>query len=205
MDDINPIEKRIIEAAKSVFIEKGLEATKMKDIAIKAEISRTSLNYYYRSKGKLFDTIVDQLISIFAPMLLKIVENEKSFEDKIDHFIDEYTELIIENPQYPYFLITEITRSPEQFVEIFKKKIIDIGGPIDLQQKLLYGLPIDLANKIDLPQLVLSILSLLITPKLLWPIYSNITSTNVPFEVFYRKRKNVVKNMIKSQIFDINK
>jgi len=50
MSQLSDSEVKIIEAAKQVFLEKGLENAKMRDIADTAGISRTALNYYYRTK-----------------------------------------------------------------------------------------------------------------------------------------------------------
>ena len=54
MSQLGESEVKIIEAAKQVFLEKGLENAKMQDIADTAGISRTALNYYYRTKENLF-------------------------------------------------------------------------------------------------------------------------------------------------------
>lgn len=196
----NLMEHRIIEAAKTVFMEKGLEATKMQDIADEAGISRTSLNYYYRSKDKLFDMVVEHLITIFAPKLIKSLRRGATFENKIDHLIDEYTELIIENPKYPYFLITEITRNPIQFVEIIKNKIAEVDGFNTLQKELLSTAPEKITEGLDLPQLMLSILSLIITPSLAWPVFNQFASKPIEFEDYMRNRKAQIKSLFKSQI-----
>ena len=48
-------EEKIKNAARSVFHKKGYAATRTRDIAEKAEINLSLLNYYYRSKEKLFE------------------------------------------------------------------------------------------------------------------------------------------------------
>ena len=200
MSTITSKEQKIIEAAKIVFMEKGLEGTKMQDIADEAGISRTSLNYYYRSKEKLFDSLVEKLINIFAPRLMKIMEGEKNLEIKVELLVDEYTELIITNPQYPYFIITEITRNPQQFIKILKNRIFEFGDLQALRDKLTMENPKYSAELLDLPQLILSIVSLLITPSLVWPAFQKLTEYNVEFEDYLRGRKKYVKAMIKAQI-----
>jgi len=49
MEDFNT-EKKILEAAKAVFIEKGKDGTTMQAIADKAEINKALLHYYFRIK-----------------------------------------------------------------------------------------------------------------------------------------------------------
>jgi len=123
MNNLAITEQKIIEAGKKVFLEKGFETTRMQDIADEANISRTSLNYYFRSKNKLFDIVLEQLVNVFATRLLKVLDNKESLEKKIDNFVDEYAELIIEFPRYPRFLINEISQSPKQFIEIINNII----------------------------------------------------------------------------------
>ena len=48
------LEKKIIEAAKELFIENGFAETSMSDIAAKVCINRPALHYYFRTKDKMF-------------------------------------------------------------------------------------------------------------------------------------------------------
>lgn len=47
------LEKKIIEAAKELFIENGFAETSMSDIAAKVGINRPALHYYFRTKDKM--------------------------------------------------------------------------------------------------------------------------------------------------------
>ena len=49
-EENNNMERRIIEAAKLVFVRKGYEATTMVDIAAEVGINLTALHYYFRTK-----------------------------------------------------------------------------------------------------------------------------------------------------------
>ncbi len=200
MNNLTNTEQKIIEAGKIVFLEKGSVSVRMKDIADEANISRTSLNYYYRSKDKLFDIVLEQLVDVFAARLLKILDNNESLEKKIDHFIDEYTELIIEFPRYPHFLINAITQKPQQFIEIINNIISKFDFFEKLQNEILFNLDKEKRETINLPQLFMSALSVIIIPSLAWPVYSNLTNETAEFDMFLRNHKKQVKSIIKSQI-----
>ncbi|MCD4665881.1 MAG: TetR/AcrR family transcriptional regulator, partial [Bacteroidales bacterium] len=45
--DLNT-EQAILEAAKQVFIQKGMDGARMQEIADKAGINKSLLHYYYR-------------------------------------------------------------------------------------------------------------------------------------------------------------
>ena len=47
------LKKRILEAAKSLFMEKGFEATSMRNIAERVEFSPTTLYLYYKDKNDI--------------------------------------------------------------------------------------------------------------------------------------------------------
>ena len=71
-------EERILEAAKTVFIRKGFDGASMEDIAAEAEITRPSLNYYFRTKEKLFSAIFVFAMGIPRKLiLLGIILNKK--------------------------------------------------------------------------------------------------------------------------------
>ena len=67
-------EQKIKEAAKKVFQQKGFAGTRTRDIAEEAGINLALLNYYFRSKKKLYEIIMlESLREFFAGVLLILV------------------------------------------------------------------------------------------------------------------------------------
>ncbi|MBT1712506.1 TetR/AcrR family transcriptional regulator, partial [Fulvivirgaceae bacterium PWU5] len=66
-------EEKIKEAAREVFTRKGYAATRTRDIAEAAGLNLALLNYYFRSKEKLFEIVmrekVQALFGIIAPVI----------------------------------------------------------------------------------------------------------------------------------------
>jgi len=54
--DLNT-EQNILNAAKHVFQRKGLDGTRMQEIANEAGINKALLHYYFRSKQLLFEAV----------------------------------------------------------------------------------------------------------------------------------------------------
>ncbi|MVU80695.1 TetR family transcriptional regulator [Nocardia sp. ET3-3] len=50
---------KILRAAREVFSEVGYDAATFKDIAARADITRTSVNHYFHSKEELYETLFD--------------------------------------------------------------------------------------------------------------------------------------------------
>lgn len=119
----NSTEKRILEAAKKVFIAKGMAGARMQDIADEAGINKALLHYYFRSKDKLFETIFAEIAQRFLPRINEIFNSDLSIFDKIEAFCREYLENILHNPFIPLFVINEMNKQPEDFItKLFGKE-----------------------------------------------------------------------------------
>lgn len=112
----NSTEKRILDAAKKVFIAKGMAGARMQDIADEAGINKALLHYYFRSKDKLFETIFAEIAQRFLPRINEIFNSDLSIFDKIEAFCREYLENILNNPFIPLFVINEMNKQPEDFI-----------------------------------------------------------------------------------------
>lgn len=111
-------EEKIKIAAERLFMENGFSATRTRDIAEAAGINLALLNYYYRSKENLFNIIVMEKMDMFFNLIVSILNDETiSFEKKIEQLVHRYSDLMIENPQLPLFLMSAIQRNPDLFAE----------------------------------------------------------------------------------------
>ena len=124
MTDLNPqlpggdsTEQRIFDAARELFVQKGLDGAKMQEIADRAGINKALLHYYYRSKEKLYEMVAKAVINRAFPVIRQLVESEEPLEQKITRFIDFYIELISKNTFIPLFIITELNKHPDRFFE----------------------------------------------------------------------------------------
>jgi TetR/AcrR family transcriptional regulator len=111
-------EAKILEAAKSVFLLRGLDGARMQDIADEAGINKALLHYYFRSKDKLFEMVFDHMSSRIVPDLTAIVEQDLPIQVTLDRIIHRYIDFVAENPKVPLFLITELNRNPERIKEL---------------------------------------------------------------------------------------
>ena len=55
--ELENTETEILNAAKEVFLQKGMAGARMQEIADKANINKALLHYYYRSKQLLFEAV----------------------------------------------------------------------------------------------------------------------------------------------------
>jgi AcrR family transcriptional regulator len=130
-------EEKIKEAATTVFIKKGYAATRTRDIAEAAGINLALLNYYFRSKEKLFELIMMEKLAKFFGAIAPILNDPKTnLEQKITSISLSYFDLLTANPDLPLFILSEIRMNPDQFVnKLPVSKIYESNFIKQLQEK----------------------------------------------------------------------
>ena len=104
MKEINvQIDKRehIINVAIELFSTKGFEGTSIRELAAKAGVNIAMVNYYFGSKDKLFEAIIETKASFMKGKLEELIANKTLSEiEKIDIIIDSYVERLLSQPAY---------------------------------------------------------------------------------------------------------
>ena len=118
-------EGRIVDAAKKVFIAKGMDGARMQEIANEAGINKALLHYYFRTKNKLFEKVFSIVFGDVLHVIEQAVTNETEFEQFLESFIRQYIKLLKNKPFIPQFVIHELNRKPERIVaQIQSKNVI---------------------------------------------------------------------------------
>ena len=115
-------EEKILAAAKKVFVAKGMAGARMQDIADEAGINKALLHYYFRNKEKLFEVIFIDAAQKLFPKINSIFESDVPLFEKIENFCEEYITVMSENPYLPLFVLNEISKDSEIFLEKFWSK-----------------------------------------------------------------------------------
>ncbi|TVR41253.1 MAG: TetR/AcrR family transcriptional regulator [Bacteroidia bacterium] len=111
-------EKKIFDAATELFLEKGVDRTSVREIANKAEINLALMNYYFRSKENLFDTIFSSLVKKNSEELIRILNSDLELFEKIEQYVEVYIEMLSENPLLVSFVMAILHRSRERITEM---------------------------------------------------------------------------------------
>ena len=114
-------EDKILEAAKNVFVAKGMEGARMQEIADEAGINKALLHYYFRSKEKLFEAIFSKIIQFAFPEITRIAQSNEPFISKIEQVVDAYIDLLIKHPFIPGFIMKELNRDPSGLFKLVVK------------------------------------------------------------------------------------
>ena len=116
-------EEKIKEAARLVFHKKGYAAARTRDIAEAAGINLALLNYYFRSKEKLFGIIMMESFQAFIQSIRDIFDDgSTSLEEKIETLVARYIDLLTQQPTIPLFLLSELRNRPEELISKINMK-----------------------------------------------------------------------------------
>ena len=109
-------EERLKESARQEFMLKGYAAAKIRDIAQAAGTNLAMLNYYFRSKEKLFQIVMAENVDqLFAQILPVLNDSQTSLEEKLLLISKHYTQMLLAEPALPIFVLNEIQTNPEAF------------------------------------------------------------------------------------------
>lgn len=114
------LEERIIDAAKSVFMEKGYTDACMSEIAERVGINRPGLHYYFRTKDKMFNAVFSMIVASVIPKFQDIITNrDLSLSVRVERVVEVYYNLLQENPYLPLFMLREIDRDVDFLLKTF--------------------------------------------------------------------------------------
>ena len=113
-------EERIFEAATDVFLDKGMDGTRMQDIAVHAGINKALLHYYFRTKDQLFNAVFEMIAKKAIKKFAPVFDDNLTLEAKIRFFFREHITFLQENPKLPAFILNEINRNPSRIKKLLK-------------------------------------------------------------------------------------
>jgi TetR/AcrR family transcriptional regulator len=165
-------ENKILDAARNVFMRKGMLGARMQEIADEAGINKALLHYYYRSKEKLFAAIFENILVGFIPKLFGVINSDLPLEVKVYQVAEKYTELLIRHGEMPLFVLHELQRNPDKLFRKLPGRG-DIFANLDRQLK-------EEADKgnirpIATEMFMMNVVSMLVFPFVGRPVYQQIT------------------------------
>jgi len=188
-------EEKIYEAARKVFILKGMEGARMQEIADEAGMNKALLHYYFRNKENLFKAVFKDIFTKFFAKLKDTLLSGATTREKLTVFIDNYIDLITANPYVPSFIINEINRDPKVLSSLMFENFMEPAKVL----KLFFN-EVESANKsvVDPRHILTSLMGMLVFPFVARPILQMVLfqDDKVAYNNFLEERKEVVKNMM---------
>lgn len=190
-------EELIIEAAKKIFVQRGLAGARMQDIADEAGINKAMLHYYYRSKEKLFEIVFNEALGKIIGRLSKIIENtELPVQEKIKAIVENYVTSIAETPYLPLFVMNEIHQQPELLV-MRMRSMTGFPNVISFMKEIVEAGKRGEIKEVSPIQLFLNIISMCIFPFVAKPLIQGVLQLdNVQFNLIIEERKKLVADVV---------
>lgn len=193
-------EERILGAARAIFTTKGMAGARMQDIADEAGINKALLHYYFKDKDKLFEMVFREEAQKFFPRINGIFMSEEPLFEKIDRFVADYIDEMLENPYLPWFVMNEINRDPKRFMlRIWGKENLPRPGKFleQMEKEIKKGT----IKRVSPLHLLLNLLSMTIFPFIARPmITKNLQLDELQFRAAMEQRKKEIPAFIKDAL-----
>ena len=194
-------EERIKAAARKVFHQKGFAGTRTRDIAEEAGINHAMLNYYFRSKEKLFEMVMmETMAQFFKGVNLMLNDENTSLDEKIDLIVSNYVDLLLKEPELPTFILNEVRPNPQAFVE--QNPIKEALTHSVLTRQYAEAVARGEITEPNLMQAILNVIGLVIFPFIAKPILTSIV--NIPeeqYKALMLQRKTLIPQWIKGMLY----
>lgn len=185
-------EQRIKDTAKRIFFAEGRLNATTQDIADAAGVSRTLVNYYYRSVDALIQQVYKEAMLELGEKLDSVMESDMPFKSKIEHFIEVFSTQVIQFPYQETFLVKEMNAdrdilNTEEKHEKTKKFLAQI------QAEMSAG-TIEQMNPIHF---MMNLFSLMAYPIVMKPMFEKIFKLDEDqFRQLIEERKKVIFKML---------
>ena len=193
-------EERIKEAAKAVFLEKGFDGTTTRDIAQAAGINSALMNYYFRSKEKLFQSIFDDMCHLMFEGMIDTFNQTISLKEKISALIDHHFQMMVCNPSLSIFIMNELHKNPERMAATISmaKKIPESIFQQQVDQAVKEGIIVPISGH-HIMTMIIANIQFLFVSKPMTMLTQGMNEEE--FSTFARQHMIYVKEMICEYLF----
>lgn len=193
-------EQKIKEAARKLFTTKGFADTKTREIAEEAGINLALLNYYFRSKEKLYDIIMEENMASFKKGISELFGDEKlDVYEKIEKLANYYIDEFIANRDLPVFIVTTIYTK-------MNNSLMNEDDDVSSSRKVFVNQLRDLMDKkkikaIHPAHIISNLIGLILFPFVISPMLKQRARINEKeFVELMKERKQLIPIWIKSML-----
>lgn len=185
-------EELIKQTAKELFFSKGYLHATTQEIADAAGVNRSLINYYFRSRDLLFQTVYREAMDSLKSKLDEVLFDKTPFKEKMTRFIDVYMKELLRYPYRESFLITEICS--KNFALQDKKKSESLAYFLtEITAEMEKG-NVKKGNPI---QFVFNLFALMAFPVIMTPLYQKLLDiTKAEYNALITERKQLILDQI---------
>ncbi|MFY0482566.1 TetR/AcrR family transcriptional regulator [Flavobacterium sp. PLA-1-15] len=185
-------EVHIKNTAKRLFFGEGKFNATTQEIADAAGVNRTLINYYFRSRDKLFDLVFADAQAREQERTESIIFSELPFKAKIAEFIDDTFDMAREYPYMEMYLVTQFNQGcyfkDEEGMDRVLKKFYE-EFEVAMEEGLI--------RKTDPVQFILNMISLTSFPIAMRPLFQKTMHlTDQEYDKILSDRKEIIMDTL---------
>jgi AcrR family transcriptional regulator len=167
-------ELRILAAAREEFIGRGLRGARMQSIADRAGVNKALVHYYFRSKEKLYDAVLQDTMRTIVGALQRELPpdtEETDLRTLLRRIVTAYITTFQSNPNFPRFIIRELADGGTRLPGLIDAGIMTAGVfPRRIHALLIAGMEQGTIRKIKPVHFLLNLLGMSIFTFIARPI-----------------------------------
>lgn len=188
----------ILDTALKHFVQKGFAATRTKEIAEETGFNKALLHYYFRTKDQLYQEVLQQTINKVLPRLAKAMSIDGPFMERVEHLVHSYINILIQNPELPLFVMSELSQQKESFIHAIQKQAGHFPAIFSFIQQMNEEMESGQLRSIPPMQLILNILGMSVFPFMAKPMINNIFGVvDEDFITLMEERKTIIVDFVK--------
>jgi TetR/AcrR family transcriptional regulator len=197
-------EQKILAAARQEFCERGIDGGRMQAIADRAGVNKALLHYYFRTKEKLFEIIISELVTTIWDRInreLDATPRPANARAVISTLVSAYINTFAKNPEYPLVLIQQLLHRDKNVPLILNQVIKSLGdGPARLIMLLNSEIRAGRVRNIEPVHFIMNVIGMIMVTFFSRPaseIIQKVSGLSIPFNAeFYESRIQAITDMI---------
>ncbi len=119
---------QILDAARAVLLESGIEGTTIEAIATLAELSVGTIYVYFNNKEEIFAALQEEGIGILQEMMTDAIKTSSHTHARLMSIADVYYTFRVKNAKYFDILNYFLTSPRVVFPDHLKRRVDELGG-----------------------------------------------------------------------------
>lgn len=126
----------VLEAAETLFAQRGFDATRLEDIAERVGIRRASIVYYFRDKRELYDAVLGSVFGALHAALAEALSRDLPLQERIEAGVSGWVDFVGRRPSVARIILREVAdAAPERrsavlhytqpFIDLVRKEILE--------------------------------------------------------------------------------
>ena len=113
----------ILDRSIPLFATKGYAGVSMRDIARAVSISSAALYHHFPNKQALYLAAMERAFADKARTITETVHSEGTALQRLEHFIERFTRLMAEDPDFRMLLQRELLDGDQQRLQLLAKQV----------------------------------------------------------------------------------